>query len=317
MNRPINPQKTLDSLPRAKIKKSHFSWLVWGFPVAAAVFLAFLVGRDLHDNAHLVIVTFKNTDGVEAGNTLVKCHGAMVGTVKHIEVGSDHESVIVGLVLKADQASMAREGALFWVVRPQIGVGMVSGLQTVMSGSYIEMRAGTGAPTNHFIGSEDAPPPQPPGHSLQITLLAPNLSSLQNQSPIYYRGVEAGHVVDFQLGPDSQEVVIHALILEDYAPLVRKNSVFWNAGGIDFRFNLLHGLSLSADSAKALVSGAIEFATPDNFGEPANNGTSFRLFEKPAEEWKNWRPMIPLQVGHATQDKSISPPNLSGAALVK
>jgi paraquat-inducible protein B len=314
----MDKPKSLDSLPRAKIKKSHFSWLVWGFPVAAAIFVAALVDKDLHDNSSLINVYFKNTDGLEAGNTLVKCRGAMVGMVKKVEVTPDYQWVKVGLVLKGKETGMARQGSLFWVVRPQIGVGMVSGLQTVMSGSYVEMRPGNGPQTNEFFGSDQPPPPVPPGNSLKITLLAPNLSSLQPESPIYYRGIEAGHVTDFQLGNDSQEVVIHALILEDYAPLVRKNSVFWNAGGIDFRFSLLHGATVSADSAKALVSGAVEFATPDNFGDPASKGTSFRLYEKPTEEWKNWHPAIPLHIqGEAVEDTSLPAKNLPGSTLVK
>ena len=314
----MDASKTLEPLPQAKIKKSRFSWLVWGFPIAAAIFVALLVGRDLSENGRLITVYFKNTDGVDAGNTQVRCRGAMVGIVKKVELTPDRQWVTLGIVLKGSQNDLARVGAIFWVVRPQIGAGMVSGLQTVMSGSYVEMRPGTGALTNQFTGSDNAPPPPPPGKPLAITLLAPNLSSLQNESPIYYRGIEAGHVTDFQLGPDAQEVIIHAVILEPYAPLVRKNSVFWNAGGIDFRFNLMHGLSLSADSTKALISGAVEFATPDKFDEPAANDTSFRLFEKPMDAWKNWRPMIPLKLsGEATQNASVAPPDLSNSSLRK
>jgi paraquat-inducible protein B len=78
--------------------------------------------------------------------------------------------------------------------------------------------------------------------------------------------------------------------------LVRVNSKFWNAGGLDFRFGLFRGAEISAESAKTLLSGGIEFATPTTFGEPASDGAVFRLYDKPDDAWKDWMPLIQLNL---------------------
>ncbi len=230
-----------------------------------------------------------------------------------MSLSNDHEWVVLKASLDHDAKSLAREGSLFWIVRPQLSVGGVQGLQTIMSGSFVGVRPGSGGPTNRFFGLEQAPPVKIPGPALSIVLLAPNLSSLQERSPVFYRGIQIGEVVDFQLGADSQDVVIHVRIQEPYAPLVRKNSVFWNAGGIDVNLSLLHGTSISAESAKALVSGAVEVATPDNYQEPAVEGTPFRLYEKPLPQWKEWRPSIQLRLSPA----AIAPTNAAPIFLHK
>jgi paraquat-inducible protein B len=102
-----------------------------------------------------------------------------------------------------------------------------------------------------------------------------------------------GEVLRAGLGTDAQEVVIQAAIYQSYAALVRENSVFWNAGGVNFSLGL-HGADISAQSVKALVAGGIAFATPNTTGQPARNGTTFRLHEKQQDEWLAWHPAIPL-----------------------
>ena len=100
-------------------------------------------------------------------------------------------------------------------------------------------------------------------------------------------------MLGYQLGENAQGVMVRARVRQEYAPLVRMNSKFWNAGGIDVRIGLFKGAEISAQSAQTLLSGGIEFATPREPGEAAANGAIFELNEKPKDEWKNWAPFIP------------------------
>jgi paraquat-inducible protein B len=102
---------------------------------------------------------------------------------------------------------------------------------------------------------------------------------------------------------DAREVVIHARIRKQYAPLVRVNSKFWNAGGIDFHFGLFSGANLTAESAQTLVSGGIEFATPPDFQDAVTNGATFTLNEKSEPDWEKWSPVIPL---HAVPEAKVN-----------
>ncbi len=117
-----------------------------------------------------------------------------------------------------------------------------------------------------------------------------------------------GEVLDCRLNDDAREVVIHARIREEYAPLVRVNSKFWNAGGVNIHIGLFSGANISAESAQTLISGGIEFATPPDFQNAATNDTVFSLSEKSEDEWEKWSPAIPLTfVPEAVANKTPAP----------
>jgi paraquat-inducible protein B len=117
---------------------------------------------------------------------------------------------------------------------------------------------------------------------------------LQPQSPVFYRGVQVGEVLSCRVSDDARNVLIHARIEEGYAPLVRVNSKFWNAGGIDFHLGLFSGAKISAESAQTLISGGISFATPPDFQIAVTNGAVFKLNEKFETDWEKWSPAIPI-----------------------
>jgi paraquat-inducible protein B len=243
----------------------------------------------------MITIHFQDASGLEENNTLVRYLGATIGQVKSVKLAKDSNSVEVKARLTGSAAQLARAGTTFWIVRPEVKVGSISGLRTIISGEYVAVRPGNGARTNQFTGAEAEPIAEQPG-ALHITLLVPELGSLQELSAIYYRGIKVGEVLKYQLDDDGQEVKLQARVQKEYTPLVRVNSKFWNAGGIDFRFGLFRGAEISAGSAKTLLSGGIAFATPNELGEQAADGAVFRLYDKPEDAWKNWMPVINLKL---------------------
>ena len=287
--------KPSGTFPKAKIKKTRRAWWLWLIPLGALALCAWFVYRDYIATGPLVTIYFQDASGLEENNTLVRYLGATVGQVKSIQLTKDSSRVLVKARLAGSATQLARDGTTFWIVRPELKLGAISGLRTIVSGEYVAVRPGNGARTNQFTGAEREPIPEEPG-SLHITILVPELGSLQEQSAIYYRGIQVGEVLKYQLGDDGQEVKIQARIRKEYTPLVRENSKFWNAGGIDFRFGIFKGAEISAGSAKTLLSGGIAFASPNELGEPAPDGAVFRLYDKPDDAWKNWMPVINLQL---------------------
>jgi paraquat-inducible protein B len=306
MNKTLEDRRANASLPKAKIQTNRFSWLYWLVPVGAVALCGWFVYRDVIAGGPTVSIFFQDADGVEEKNTQVKFRGANVGEVKSLELTKDHKLVRVTVRLVESAATLARSGSVFWIVRPEVRVGNVTGLGTIVSGEYIGVQPGAGPPTNTFMGADKEPLAEKPG-ALQIILRAPDLSSLQELSPIYYRGIEVGEVLYFQLGDDAREVVIHARIDPEYAPLVRSETKFWNAGGIDFRFGLFKGLQINAESPKTVLSGGIEFATPPEAQSPVTNGASFMLFEKPEDKWKTWAPPIKLNLPEKADQTNAAP----------
>jgi paraquat-inducible protein B len=300
--------KDTSPLPSATIHKGHLSRLLWLVPIAAAGLCVWFFYRDYVSTGPLITIYFRNADGLEEKTTQVKYRGAQVGQVKVIELQKDNQFVKVQARLAASAKNLALEGALFWIVRPEVNVGNITGLGTIVSGEYIAVQPGNGPPTNSFTGADKPPLPEHPG-SLQLTLVSSALGSLQEQSPVFYRGIQVGEVLYYQLSSESSNVTIHARIHKEFAPLVRNDSKFWNAGGLNIHAGLFRGLDITAESPKTIVSGGIEFATPVAYQAQATNGAVFELFEKPEDKWKTWAPAIKLELP-AEAIQSNAPPKL-------
>lgn len=282
-------------LPKAKIRKGRPAWLLWLIPLGAVALCLWFLYRDFIATGPKITIYFQNAEGLDPGNTSIKYRGAEVGIVKSLELTPDHQRVKVTARLISSAKDLAKAGTLYWIVRPELKVGAISGLRTIISGEYVAVQPGNGPGTNVFAGVESEPTPDEP-KAINITLLAPSLSSIQVKSPIFYRGIQVGEVLQYQLGLDAQEAVIRARIHANYAPLIRMNTKFWNAGGINVRLSLFHGAEIAAESPQTLVTGGIEFATPPELEAAATNGIVFRLYEKPEDIWKTWTPAIKLHL---------------------
>jgi paraquat-inducible protein B len=291
-------------LPKAKIQKDGLTWFFWTLPVAAAVLCCWFLLHDFVFAGPTITIYFQDAQGLQEQNSMLRYRGIKVGAIQSLKLGSDGKAVVIKVKLNHSAKDIARQGSLFWIVRPELRLGQVSGLQTIVSGSYITVQPGSGARTNVFIGVTEAPIVLDPG--IEITLLAKNLDSLESKSAIFYRGVPVGEVTGLHLDQNARFVVVDARIQQEYAPLVRQNSEFWNAGGINAHVGLFTGLQISAESAATLVSGGIAFATPEDFGSPATNGSIFFLNEKPDPRWQTWSPYIPL--GRTPESPDITNP---------
>jgi len=231
----------------------------------------------------------------------------LVGDVLSVQLTKDAQHVEMRARLDKSAESLARDGSVFWIVRPEVGAGGLHGLETIVSGPYIQVQPGSGREQKNFIGAEKPPILETSKGGLEIILTTPNLGSLTVGAPVYYRGMEVGLVRYFVLGKDSTEVDVHILIETDFAPLVRTDSKFWNAGGVGVHFGLFSGFSMSAESLKALVIGGIAFATPPSPGILATNGVIFPLNEKVDKKWLKWSPAIVIT--NAPAKASQSPPS--------
>jgi paraquat-inducible protein B len=297
------------TLPKAKIEKDFMTWFIWLLPVAAAGLCGWFLLHDFVFSGPTVTIYFQDADGLQEQNSMVKYRGIKIGQIDSLKLADKTGRVEVRTKLDRSAADVARQGSVFWIVRPQVKLGAISGLQTIVSGNYIDVQPGTGERTNTFVGAEEAPIQPAPG--IIITLLADDLGAIESQSQIFYRGIQVGEVLDYRLSDNSRYILVHARIHKDYVPLVRVDSKFWNAGGINAHLGLFSGLEISAESASTLLSGGIAFATPTQYGVPATNGSVFYLNDKEDETWEGWNPVIMLKSlpeGQAGTNSVLSTP---------
>jgi paraquat-inducible protein B len=282
-----------EELPRAQVRRRS-SWLhvMWLVPLIAAGVAGWLVWDRMRSLGPEITIQFRDGAGLRPGQTPIKYRGVQIGEVLGVDLSEDHQQVLVRARLQRTAGSLAREGAVFWIVRPQLGLGTVTGLNTVISGPEIQVLEGKGAPTRRFAGLERAPVGMgQPG--LKVVLKADHPVSLRPNSPVYYRGVEVGLVQQIDLSNDSRAADIHVLVWQRYANLVRTGSAFWNVSGVSLKAGLLKGVELEIESLRALIGGGIEFASPE--GSPrAKPGTTFFLHKHAQPQWLAWTPKLPI-----------------------
>ena len=267
-------------LPDVAVAPSRGFSIVWLIPLVAGVIAVWLGYTTIMEKGPTVTITFKTAEGLEAGKTKIKFRDVEVGLVENVAISEDTSHIIVTATLVKDAKQHLTEGTRFWVVRPRLGAGGVSGLGTLVSGSYIGLELGPGAPRRAFTGLEVPPPMLADEAGRKFKLQADSLGSLSPGSPIYYRGLEVGEVLDYELVERGQGVRIDIFVREPHDRLVRANSRFWNASGIDISVGA-DGFTVSTASVEALLAGGVSFDTPVSASnlEPAVEGTGFKLFD--------------------------------------
>jgi paraquat-inducible protein B len=225
--------------------------------------------------------------------------GVPVAEVTQVTLSEDQRSVEVRARVQRSASSIAREGSVFWIVRPEVGIGQITGLSTVITGPEIQVLPGKGEARYEFTGLDNAPAALDLT-GLKIILRASRLGSPQRNSPVYFRGVEVGVVQETDLSSDATSVDLHVVIRQRYARLVRTDSVFWNVSGAHVSAGLFKGLDFRMESLKALAAGGIAFASAGDPGaKAARQGQVFPLYADARKEWLDWNApiRIPSQKG--------------------
>ena len=271
-----------DALPAPRLlppRRLRLS-LVWLVPLAALLIGGSLLVRSWLATGPRIEIEFSTAEGLEAGKTEVRYKEVAIGRVEAVALREDRQRVIVTVQLDRSAASLARQDTQFWVVRPRIGTAGVSGLGTLLSGSYIGVDAGSSeAERDRFTGLE-APPfilRGEPGSS--FVLLANDLGSLDVGSPIYYRRARVGRVVGHGLDAQRDELTVKIFIEAPYQTLVTPQTRFWNASGIDLSLNA-SGLTLDTQTLASVLAGGVSFERLPVAGpqKPAADGSRFVLF---------------------------------------
>ncbi|MEQ8663195.1 MAG: MlaD family protein, partial [Gammaproteobacteria bacterium] len=225
-----------------------------------------------------VTIRFARGDGIEAGRTSVRYKAIEVGRVVAVGITPDLRSIEVTARINRDFEQHLTDQTRFWVVRPRIGASGVSGLNTLVSGAFIEVDPEPGEPARRFTGLEDPPLVTSDKPGREFILEARELGSLQAGSALTYKGIEVGETLWHELDAESDRVRIHVFVREPYADLVRENTRFWLASGINVAVSG-EGLNVSTPSLQQLVLGGIEFGTPrSRRAPPAADGANFELF---------------------------------------
>ncbi len=174
---------------------------------------------------------------------------------------------------------MLVEDSNFWVVKPRIGREGISGLNTVLSGAYLQLEPGQSHEEARTFEVRDQPPVAPPGaEGLRINLVSqvatPSVSATPSPSRLHRGPRRTGrlrrrdatnappHLHREPLSPPDH--VQHPLLEQQrHRPSAR-----------------LPGVRVQVESIEALLGGGVTFGVPEDLprGETVEPDTTFKLF---------------------------------------
>ena len=272
-----------DDIPKAHVtrRKRRQISLVWIIPIVAVVIGLYLVVHALRTQGPTIEIQFKTAEGLEAGKTKIKYKNVDIGTVQTIRLGPEKKGVVVTAQMTRNATDLLVEDTRFWIVKPRIAGGQISGLTTLLSGSYIGMDIGKSPESQRdFIGLDTQPSVTTDEPGREFLLHAADSGSLDIGSPVFFRRFQVGEVTAITLDADGKGVTAHVFIRSPNEKYVTQNTRFWQASGVDVSIDG-SGVKISTQSLASVVVGGIAFQTPaeEPPGAAAANDAPFRLFD--------------------------------------
>ena len=274
-----------DAAPNVPIKpvrrslRERFS-VVWLIPLVALLIALGVAWTSYSERGPLVIIAFDSASGVKAGETELRYRDITVGLVEKVTFSPSLEKVEVLVRLDKDIEEYVDGDAKFWVVRPEVSARGITGLDTVLSGVFIEGLWDTtpfGFVAYHE-GLADAPLLRVGETGRQIVLRATENTTLAENTPILFKGITVGRTGKPRLVGDGTESVADAVIYSPHDTLISSSTRFWDISGFAFKIGA-GGAELDFSSLASLISGGVTFETVVSGGVAVADGYTFEVYE--------------------------------------
>jgi paraquat-inducible protein B len=276
---PDEPNKQV----KVKVVEQQGLSIVWFVPLIALIFGAWLGIKAINDQGEFITVEFQSGRGIVSNKTEVRYKGLVAGMVKGVEPSEDLKSVLVKIEMSDKFSPYLTAKTLFWLVTADVSLQGVSGLDTLLSGDYINMQpdinSGDEETIENFKALRSSPPLDLSTPGLHLTLQSDVLGSISKNSPVSFKQIPIGYVSGYRYVEHTKKVAISIFIERKYAHLVKANSQFWNSSGVQIVASLSSGLKVNTDSLASIIAGGITVGNLpfQELKEPARSGQVFEL----------------------------------------
>lgn len=266
---------------QAEIKRGRNISGVWIIPLLALVLGIYMVVHNLMTEGPEIEIAFKTAAGLEEGKTKVKYRNVNMGTVEKVQLNENFDGVIATVKMDRQTIPLLREDTRFWVVTARVGLDNISGLDTLMSGAYIQLAPGDSKRSERSFVALERPPLTPAGApGLRLKLTHESASSVSTGDAVLYKGYTVGRVESMEFDTDSSRIVYKIFIDAPYHKLVNSNVRFWDVSGVSLSANA-SGFKVETSSLDTVLFGGVAFGVPDEItatGKPVAAGTEFKLY---------------------------------------
>ena len=275
-SQPSNKVNEAEIVPRQGIS------IIWFVPFIALIFGSWLTIKVISEQGTFITIEFDNGSGIVPNKTEVRYKGLVTGLVKKVVPSNDLQHVIAEVEMSKNFSDYLTKNTRFWLVSADISLKGVSGLDTLISGSYINILPDINdeeSSQDHFVALAEAPTLDMATPGLHLTLETNVLGSISENSPISFKQIPVGYVTGYHYIESTKKIAINIFIEPEYAHLVKENSLFYNTSGVQVTASLSAGIKVNTDSLASIMAGGIAVDTLSYQTEksPAQNGQVFPL----------------------------------------
>lgn len=254
---------------------------IWMVPLLAFIVAGWMIYENWASQGPQIILVAHDAEGIEAGKTKVKVHNVDVGQVKEVKLSEDFSQALITVRMNQDVKDMLHSDAKFWVVKPEVGYKGISGLDTVLSGAYIDMEPGQkGEKRTRFKMLPQPPLSTSQDKGIRIRLTSVNMARMNIGTPVHFRGYQVGHIEKVGFHVKTGSISYRIFIQAPYDSLVNDAVQFWLTPGFLVKSSA-SGLEVRMDSLENLLTGGISFGLTESRkpGKPVADLSRFRLYE--------------------------------------
>lgn len=249
-----------------------------------------LYANELRAKSAGQVITLTTDDATNLSKGMsLRYMGLAVGEVESISLDQKTNKIIAKALMNPSYMNLiAKEGAQFRIISPEISAGGIENLDSLLQ-PYIDIDAGNGARKTQFALHNNRTQQPKLSGGFPITLEASDVSNLSIGAPVMYRGVDVGKIQNMELNSLGDRVLIHLIIANKNAHLVRQNSEFWVSSGYSAGLGW-SGIEVNTGSMQQLLKGGISFSTPSStvIQPQAKANQRFLLQERRPNESKQW-----------------------------
>ncbi len=283
---------------------------IWIIPLLAMVLGVYMVIHTWLTEGPEIEIAFKTASGLEQGKTKVKYRNVVMGLVEEVHLNESFDGVIAKVKLDRQALPLLRDDTRFWVVTARVGLQNVSGLDTLLSGAYIQLAPGTGKEGQRKFVALEQPPMTPTGApGLRLQLVSDSSASVTAGDDVLYNGFKVGRVESMEFDPVERKARYVIFIDDPYQKLVDSATRFWDASGISLSASA-EGLRLETGSIDTVLVGGVAFGRPPGVGrgDAVEHNTEFKLYASHEDILKNpYRYGIHFVVSFSQSIKGLLP----------
>lgn len=237
---------------------------VWIIPLIAFAIGVWMLFQYISSRGPEITLILPDATGIEAGKTEIKSRNVKVGTITEVELSENYDYIIATAQMEKQATRMLVKDSLLWIVEPRIGAEGITGLDTLLSGSYLELKPGISEEKMRQFKVLDLPPVAGPDtKGLRVVLTHNQANKLKVGEPVLHHGFSVGRVEKVKFDVESGNAEYQLFIFAPYDSLVFEHTQFWLDSGIEFKLDT-SGIDFKVGSLQTILSGGVTFDVPEN-----------------------------------------------------